>query len=1052
MSLNDYEPSALAEFIDGWNRRTGRRPSTDRIADLLRKGDWLIMAAERYARHGEDGLHRLREGPIASVIRDRLAASPDPYPFYAERLDAILHATEAARHNLAGRTDEYAACYERALIAWSGGSGTPVAEAQVADLIGFLTAETTTTHSPHAYMSVPIRGPDGLGLATLVAENVERGPAGAWPCPRRLTFTMIDPKTTIALFDVVKAAREDAAGTRWWLVWANGRRPREVRATELTGPLMVLLESLQAGTSIDESVTVVGAARASGLLVTAPDTAELADYAVSQGKRVVVPGHAQHRKMLGGHRAEKLTVPDATTALSLARKREHHLSRRIVAAVAVVLLVIAGVGMWFRKDAAERARIATEAELGRRVLEQVRAASVTEPVRSLQRGLAVQRIVPDTAQARSALMNAVYGDLRLRRILHGVPRPLGMLVMARDGRRVAATNNRDEIAVWSLAPEAPSDPEKIRPVGPVTALGLSPDGTRLAYADTSGAWVQVLSQPNAHPKALRMPKSHLPVRSLAFSPDSEMIAAATADGTLLWRSGKGWQPEQFGRKGAADAVVFAPNGRALVRTTSNGNGTLWKIGSKDAYRINDFSLGANVIDLVFAPDGGTVYALDSAHRIHFIDARTGARVGDTVQYRDVRLLAATDTTLWTAMQTLVAPLSIERLKGGDTAKTGKMPLDVAVPDLNTVSMNGDGSEAVIPASGDSLAVYGPPGHGMLIEPTGGISDVVPLEDSTMAFALTDFNKETAALRVIDQIRGVQVDAVHYPSGGYRTLHNASFDSRAKLAAITTKERHVLVWRYDGSSFKQLANIPPHPRDDINTYTAFDERRKRLIVAQNMVISVYSYGDGGPIRKISRIDSVRPVVCVEVIPRNGSIVACTRLGLEIWKPEKIGYSRKPRVYDSGMTVRANATESGTVIGIHPDGAIRAFDIDNPDNELKSLPGPNGIPITVATVGNEMVTSSLSGRLHVIDLSTGEVVLRSRYSDAGQPPLTAWGSPGVLHLSVGMSGRRVDMLSSPSALAELACRMGGWRGPRPSIGDVVPDAPGYLRSRPLCPAGR
>ncbi|MFD7631011.1 AAA family ATPase [Streptomyces sp. NPDC059851] len=187
----------------------------------------------------------------------------------------------------------------------------------------------------------------------------------------------------------------------------------------------------------------------------------------------------------------------------------------------------------------------------------------------------------------------------------GTPLPgtFNALVFSPDGRTLATTDNRQELAVttlWDLSD--PAGP-KARG-GPLSWFGQSvdvrivaftPDGRFLAGA-TSGSGnaaversvlVWDMTNPDRpQPLAGAQISERGFVMGLAFSPDGRLMATGTADGVLrLWNTAdpaRGITPagELRGHQSDVRALSFGPDGRILVSGGADNTVRLWDVAGR----------------------------------------------------------------------------------------------------------------------------------------------------------------------------------------------------------------------------------------------------------------------------------------------------------------------------------------------------------------------------------------------------------------------------------------------------------------------------------------
>lgn len=1054
MSLTDRETTPLDQLVTAW-KRPRERLSADRLADELCWNTWTMEAAARSVRTDVDELVRLREGRFAEAVQAKLNAADAPYPFLARRLHAVLQAAEAARHRRHGRPGESVAYLERAIAAWTGQDHDLMARTQVTDLVESLVTGTDDGDARQAQMAVPVHGGEGLQLVTLVAEIAEGRQPGAWPCPRGMAFTEIDPETAAEMATVFAAHHgRRPVGVRWRLIAPSGRTLRVLRRTSLAGALAVLVESIVEKTPVEDSMTVVAGADPDGRLIASDDAAELAAYARRYDKRVVVQGIGTRTfpSWPLGRQPANLSAPDVPSALGLIRKRAHRkLARRTAVAVGAAAVILAGFGLRADEAATERAERAEAARLAQNLADQVKEQHTGAPDKALARALAAQRIAPGNVAARSALLTSVYGDVRLRELLRGAPQPLRALVMARDGRTVAATGESGKIAVWSLGAVPSPAPRIIRTGDPVTAMALTADGRTLAYASrTSGVRSADLTAAGKT-SVYRMPEAGLTVNALGFAPDGAVLAAATSSGSVVWRGPGDEPPERLGRGIDVAAVAFDRAGESLAQTGPDGEISVWRVGGESVQRSAESSLGSPGTGVVFAPDGKVVYAITSNGQIHYLDARTGRRLRAPFRFAvSARLLMATGSGLWVAHDSGVEVLNAEVLDGERlTLVEPSIATGATVKGIAAVSS--DGSVTVTPAGDGSLAVHALVTHDTVGWYSAGIFRVVPLPGGDLAFGLTALLGKSPYVVVFDRTRGTAVAAQRYPSKF--SFSPGDFSTLTRSAAVITRDGRVLLWRYDGERrLTRLAELRRPSGSSARGQVAFDDRHRRLLVVWGTELVTYSYDGGGPPSEVARTKLPRPLGCMTVDSPRARLIGCTRLGLEMWPLHADGRPGEPVSLASRPTLQAMVAADGTVIGFGRGGEAFAYDIGATGATQRSLPGHERYLTTMTILGGDLITASRTGHVNIVDIGSGELLLRTRFPEVGDFPTAAWRDATGLHLSMGLGAQRADLLTDPAALAAHGCRMAGWKGPRPSVSDVLPEAPQRLRDKPLCPDGR
>ena len=195
------------------------------------------------------------------------------------------------------------------------------------------------------------------------------------------------------------------------------------------------------------------------------------------------------------------------------------------------------------------------------------------------------------------------------------PKPVTALAVSPDGTRVVVASGKGLVVLAGAAPPVPFENLPHR----INAIHFSPDGTKLVIAGgTAGLVGEAQLRDAASGALLRAYGGHRDLlHDAEFSPDGTLLATAGYDRSIkLWKVTSGELVRTIDvHTGAIFDLAWHPSGKVLASASADETVKLWR--TSDGVRLDTLKEPqGEVLAVLFTPDGSACIAAGRDKRIH----------------------------------------------------------------------------------------------------------------------------------------------------------------------------------------------------------------------------------------------------------------------------------------------------------------------------------------------------------------------------------------------------------------------------------------------------
>jgi WD40 repeat protein/serine/threonine protein kinase len=381
-----------------------------------------------------------------------------------------------------------------------------------------------------------------------------------------------------------------------------------------------------------------------------------------------------------------------------------------------------------------------------------------------------------------------------------------------DASRIVTASQDGKVVVWQKARSGEQGAgslytkltEFIGHDGPVYAAAFSPDGKLIAtggYDKFVMVWnpdeVQpvdlaklIEGQPKPKPNYLRLMGHDGPVRSVAFSPNGQLVASGSDDNAIrLWNIATGEISQVLrNHSGAVHSVAFSPNGKFVLsggQEKKDNQIRLWNLAGYQEVRVLHATVLAGqdedaVLSARFSPDGRQIVTASRDRTASLWDVASGNRLR---QFEEGHEFLATSAVFFPDGRRLATGAGDNSVRIWDVALGTQLQVLAPTGRLGTLAVSPDGNWIVTGSPGTDAKVW---------DSHSGTQVGAPLAGHVAEVSAAAFSPGGDTLATGDDRGRIRLWRKSAPGGSWALAHELRGHSRSITALRFTPDGQRLV--------------------------------------------------------------------------------------------------------------------------------------------------------------------------------------------------------------------------------------------------------------------